>query len=203
LEKATQTNNGFALNREAGALIRKIQDGDISSFAILYDKTGRLLFGLILKILGDRALAEEALLDAYTAIWKEAASYNPERLPIEWLTTVARTQAIAKLHWRKQTRRKREFSYANPDSRATIATGEQKLARSAWESLIPIQQEILNWIYYSGLSCSEIAAQIGKPVGAVKTHAGLGLSKLSELFRPLFENEPEATGGQIETRTSD
>jgi RNA polymerase sigma-70 factor, ECF subfamily len=195
LEKATQIDDGFSLNREAGALIRKIQDGDISSFAILYDKTGRLLFGLILKILGDRALAEEVLLDVYTTIWKETASYNPGRLPIEWLTSIARTQAIAKLHWRKQARRKREFSSANPNSRATIASEEQKLARSAWESLVPIQQEILDWIFYSGLSCSEIAAQIGKPVGAVKTHAGLGLSKLSELFRPLFENEPEVTGG--------
>jgi RNA polymerase sigma-70 factor, ECF subfamily len=203
LETATQTIERFSLNRDAAALIRKIQDGDLSSLAILYDKTGRLLFGLILKILGDRALAEETLLDVFTQIWKESASCDPRRLPVEWLINVARMQAITKLHWTKQTRKKREFSAASPDSTTTVAPEEQKLARSAWEALVPMQQEILDWIFYSGLSCGEVAAQIGKPVGAVRTHAGIGLSKLSEAFRPLFESEPEAAGRAIETRTSD
>ena len=194
LEKATQTSAGFSLNEEAAALIGKIREGDVSSLATLYDKTGCLLFGLILNILGDRGLAEEALLDVYTHIWKEAASCDIGHLPIEWLISAARTRAIAKLHWKKQNRKKREFSAANPDSTATVAPEEQKLARSAWQSLIPMQQEILDWIFYSGLSCSEIAAQIGKPLGAVKTHAYLGLNKLSEVLRPIFENDPEATG---------
>jgi RNA polymerase sigma-70 factor, ECF subfamily len=194
LEKATQINAGFSLNGEAVALIRKIQEGDASSLAILYDKTGCLLFGLILKILGDRGLAEETLLDVYTHIWKEAPSYDPGYLPIEWLTTIARTHAIAKLHWTKQSRKTREFSAVNPDSTATVAPEEQRLARSAWKSLIPMQQEVLDWIFYSGLSCSEIAAQVGKPLGAVKTHAYFGLNKLSEMLRSRFENDPEATG---------
>jgi RNA polymerase sigma factor (sigma-70 family) len=193
LEKATQTHAGFSSNEEIAALIRKIQEGDISSFAVLYDKTGRLLFGLISKILADRGLAEETLLDVYTQIWKDAASCDPGRLPIEWMTTLARTQAIAKLHWKKQNRKKREFSAAKPDSTAMVASEEQKLARSAWESLSPMQQEVLNWIFYSGLSCGEIAAQIGKPLGAVRTHAYLGLSKLSEMLHPLPKNDPEAT----------
>jgi RNA polymerase sigma-70 factor, ECF subfamily len=194
LEKATQTNAGFSLNEDAAALIRRIQEGDISSLTILYDKTGCLLFGLILKILGDRGLAEETLLDVYTHIGKAAASCDTGHLPIEWLMSVARAHAIAKLHWRKQSRKKHEFSVTAPDSTATVAPEEQKLAQSAWESLIPMQQEILDWVFYSGLSCSEIAAQIGKPLGAVKTHAYLGLSKLSEMLRPLFENEPEVPG---------
>jgi RNA polymerase sigma-70 factor (ECF subfamily) len=194
LEKSTQSKAEYHINEEAAALIRKIREGDVSSLATLYDKTSRLLFGLILNILGDRGLAEEALLDVYTHIGKEAAACDTGHLPIVWLMSVARTRAIAKLHWRKQSRKKRRFPAANPDSSATVAPEEQKLARSAWGSLIPMQQEILDWIYYSGLSCSEIAAQIGKPLGAVKTHAYLGLGKLSETLRPIFENDPEATG---------
>jgi len=80
----------------------------------------------------------------------------------------------------------------------TVAS-EQELARSSIASLVPAQQEILDWVYYSGLSCSEIAVQISKPLGAIRTHAGLGMSKLSEMFRPLFEREIEthtATGGR-------
>jgi RNA polymerase sigma-70 factor, ECF subfamily len=203
LEKATQTNAGFSSYGDAAALIRKIQEGDESSLVILYDKTGRLLFGIISRILDDRGLAEETLLDVYTHVWNESASWDPRRSPIEWLATVARARAIAKLHWKKRSIKKREFSGAGPISTETVAPEEQKLARSAWESLSPMQQEILDWVFYSGLSCSEIAAQIGKPIGAVKTHAHLGLSKLSEMYRPLYENDPGTTGGALETRTSD
>lgn len=57
-------------------------------------------------------------------------------------------------------------------------------------ALAPIQREVLEWAFYSGLSCSEIATQAGKPVGAIRTHARLGLSKLTELFYHTFIAEP-------------
>jgi RNA polymerase sigma-70 factor, ECF subfamily len=196
VEKDTQSGNGFPFsNKAAVALIRKIQDRDTSALAILYDRTSRLLFGLIIKVLGDRDLAEEVLLDVYTHIWNQAASCDPGHSPLEWMLSIARARALARLHWIKRGRIKREYSLAGPDSKMTVAPEMQKLARSSIESLVPIQQEILDYIYYSGLSCSEIAAKIGKPLGAIRTHARLGLSKLSDMFRPLFENETKATGG--------
>lgn len=88
----------------------------------------------------------------------------------------------------------------------TVDPERQELARVSIGSLVPAQQEILAWAYYSGLSGTEIAAQIGKPIGAVKTHVRLGLNKLSELFRPLIEREMKsgtAMEGHIETRASD
>jgi RNA polymerase sigma-70 factor (ECF subfamily) len=193
LEKATQRNSVFFLDGEYSELIGNIRKGDVSSLAALYDKTGRLLFGLILKILGDRGLAEETLLDVYTCIWQEIASGGSGHLSIERLLTAARTHAIARLHWKKQSRKKHEFSTVLPDSTATVVPEEQKLARSAWESLTPVQQEILNWIFYSELSVREIAAQIGKPHAAVRTHACLGLIQLSQRVQPLFKNDPEST----------
>ncbi|MEJ2246815.1 MAG: hypothetical protein P8Y80_12170, partial [Acidobacteriota bacterium] len=53
--------------------------------------------------------------------------------------------------------------------------------------LTPSQKEILDWIFYTGLSCNELAANRGKPLGAGKTYARLGMSKLYYLFRPLYE----------------
>jgi DNA-directed RNA polymerase specialized sigma24 family protein len=78
------------------------------------------------------------------------------------------------------------------DPAMTVDPEQQKYARAAVGSLTAIQKEILDWIYYSGLSCSEIATHLGKPIGAVKTHARLGLSKLEELSNPLFRHELEA-----------
>ncbi len=188
MEQGTQSDAGFPLSSEAAvALIRKIQGGDQSALAALYDRTSRLLFGLVLRVLGDRTLAEETLLDVYTCVWKQAASYDPGLLPLEWLTAIARTRAIARLHWSNRDRGKRELTARELYPTMTVAPEQQKLARSSIESLVPMQREILDWACYSGMTCSEIAAQTGKPLGAVKTHARLGLSKLSELFRPLFE----------------
>ena len=192
MEQEPQVDGGPQLNREESvALIGKIRDGDQSAFVTLYDKTNRLLFGLVSRILGDRALAEEAVLDIYTHIWKQAASYDPKVTPLEWMTSIARTRAIALLHWSKRNKIKREVHTGSGDSTITVAPEEETCARSYIESLSPAQREIVAWIYFSGLSCSEIAAQIGKPIGAVRTHARLGMSKLEDLFRPLFEPKIE------------
>ena len=193
VDQTTQAAHEFPLSNEAVVtLLKKIEEGDQSALLALYDRTNRLLYGLVLRILGDRTSAEEALLDVYTYIWKEPASCDPVLSPLEWLTTIARARAIARLHWNKQLKRKSAFQARNLDPAMTVAPDRQELARHTLGSLVPAQQEILGWAYYSGLSCSEIAAQIGKPVGAVKTHARLGLNKLSDLFHPFLEHEMQA-----------
>jgi RNA polymerase sigma-70 factor (ECF subfamily) len=193
LEQETQAGDASSLSNEAAlALIKKIEGGNKSALAILFDRTGRLLFGLVLRILGDKALAEETLLEVYTHVWKYSSLYDPRLLPLEWLMKIARGRAIARLQWRKQGKRKRELSVGGPATSMTVVPKQQELARSAIETLVPVQREILDWTYFSGLSCGEIAAQIGKPVGAVRTHARFGMSRLSDSFRPIFE-------GQLET----
>ena len=199
VDQTAQTDHEVPLSNDAlVALFKRIEEGDQSALTTLYDKTNRLLYGLVLRILGDRTSAEEALLDVYTCIWKEPASCGPVLSPMEWLTTIARARALARLHWNKQLKRKSAFQARNLDPAMTVAPEMQGLARQALGSLVPAQQEILGWAYYSGLSCSEIAAQIGKPVGAVKTHARLGLNKLSDLFRQFLARQNQTgneTGG--------
>ena len=65
-------------NAALSALIKKIGEGDSTAFTTLYDGTSSLIFGLLLRILTERATAEEALLDVYTRIWKESGSYDPK-----------------------------------------------------------------------------------------------------------------------------
>jgi RNA polymerase sigma-70 factor (ECF subfamily) len=191
LEQETQDSGKAQFsNEEAVELIRKMSSGDKAALTNLYEKTNPLVFGLILKILGNPILADEVLLDVYTHLWRQSTVFDPERLaPLEWLVTVARNSAITRLHWSRQDKRRRKFSNMKKDPATTVEPERQKCARSSLESLVPTQQEILEWVYYSGLSCSEIATHIGKPLGAVKTHTRLGMSKLSELFRPLYGRE--------------
>jgi RNA polymerase sigma-70 factor, ECF subfamily len=190
--KQETVENIQANNEAVCELIRRIGSGDRTALGALYDKTSRLLFGLVLKIVEDRISAEEALLEVYTYVWRQAAFYNSKTLPpIEWLIMVARSRAIANTHWGKKYKRKQLLLEGSADATMSVAPEQQKRARDSISSLISAQREILDWTFYSGLSCSEIAAQTGKPIGAVKTHARLGLSKLEELFSLTFKNEPD------------
>ena len=206
MAQKVQTDAAFPLENEAAVeLIRKIEGGNQAALGYLYDRTNPLLYGLILKIVEDKTQAEETLIETYVSIWKKSVLYDPRLLALEWLLATAREKAVARVNWHKKSSKKRELSIGYRELAATVAPEQQQIVRSAIESLVPAQQEILYWNYYSGMSCSEIAAQIGKPIGAVKTHARLGLIKLTELFRPLFESKKEpgtATGGRIDPRTS-
>jgi len=186
VEGETRTAEETKTNGEAIApLLKKIGEGDRSALLDLYDRTSPLLFGIVLKVLGDSASSEQALLDVYTHIWGQTGSYDSGLLtPLEWLAAVARSRAIARLHQSKQDKRRPKAPGGISDSPMTAAPEQQKAARVLIASLAPAQQEILEWACYSGLSCGEIAAQIGKPVGAVKTHARLALSKLEDLVCP-------------------
>jgi RNA polymerase sigma-70 factor (ECF subfamily) len=169
----------------AADLIRNVSCGDRSSLIALYERTNPLIFGLICRIVGDQASAEEVLLDAYTEIWKQSSSYNPEHfLPLQWMIHIARSRAIARLHWGKAERRRRELSGGTEESLMTVAPEQQKLACVSIGALAPAQREVLDWAYYSGLSCREIAAQLGQPLGAVKNHVRTGMNRIIELLYP-------------------
>jgi RNA polymerase sigma-70 factor (ECF subfamily) len=204
LEQEIQPGGELPLDSKAFIeVVKKIENGDQAALLALYDGTSPLLFGLVSKILGDKALSEDILVEIFASIWEKSAKYDSNLLPLEWLINLARSKAVARVNWNKKTSKKRKLEIENSSATTTIAPRQQELARSAIGSLVPAQREILAWSYYSGLSCGEIAAQIGKPIGAVKTHARLGLSKLEELFRPLFASEmekPDESGGDIESR---
>ncbi|MCA1574139.1 MAG: hypothetical protein LC770_06295, partial [Acidobacteria bacterium] len=80
------------------ALMRSIASGDERAFATLYDRTSRQVYGLVLRIIGNAATAEEVLLDAYTQVWRKRTQYDEARgTPLAWLITIARSRAIDRL----------------------------------------------------------------------------------------------------------
>lgn len=193
MEQESGSIGQASVNSEIDLLLKRIARGDRVALMNLYDRTSRLLFGIVLKILGDTAAAEETLLEVFTQVWKQSGSYDPGLYtPLEWLAAVAHDQAIVRLHWSKHDKRKPPTVEIPVDSSTTVAPQPQQNARSLVASLSPIQREILNLAYYSGLNCGEIAAQIGKPIGAIKTHARLALTKMESAldFAPKHQNKP-------------
>lgn len=190
---ATQTD--VAQNQDWVARIAQVAAGDQTALAQFYDMTNRLAFGLILRLLGDRATAEEVLLDVYSQVWRQAGNYSRERgTPLAWLMTIARTRALDRLRAGRQEMQRKESLEVVADARSlaaspedTAASGEhQRLVRRALAALPLEQRQIIELAYFSGLSHSEIAAHLGQPLGTVKTRTRLGMLKLKELLRPML-----------------
>jgi RNA polymerase sigma-70 factor (ECF subfamily) len=177
------------------SLIRKVADGDQSALTTLYDSTSRLIFGLILRIVVDRATAEEVLLDVYTQVWRQASSYDKTRgAPLAWMMTIARSRAIDRLRSGKHDLHGKEpldsigevsSNAINPEE-ATVNSERQRIVRSALETLSVEQREVIELAYFSGLSHSEIALRLGQPLGTVKTRTRLGMMKLRDLLKPML-----------------
>ena len=183
--------NGLQSQREPlqANLIQRVAGGDEQALATLYDETSRLVYGLLLRVLSDPASAEEVLLDVYTQVWRQAATYSTERgAPLAWLTTIARSRAIDRLRSGRIERGRTEpldpIMYrgaSGEDVESEWAAREtRKAVRVALDRLAPEQREVIELAYFSGMSHSEIAAAKGQPLGTVKTRIRLGMSKLRE-----------------------
>jgi RNA polymerase sigma-70 factor, ECF subfamily len=184
-----------AREQDWAALIKRVAGGDEYALSSLYDRSSRLIFGLLLRILGDPALAEEVLLDVYMQVWRQAGKYDPSRgKTLAWLVIIARSRAIDRLRSTRQEEMRKESLDAT-DYGARLATAfqdpttapeMQRIVRTALDTLPPEQREVIEMAYYLGLSHSEIAASLGQPLGTVKTRTRLGMMKLREQLKDSY-----------------
>src|SRR5690242_5700031 len=115
----------------------RVAEGEQSAFNALYEGTSKLVFGLVLRIVIDRATAEEVLLDVYTQAWRQAKSYDRKRgTPLAWLMTIARSRAIDRLRSGRQEQNKDSLENAseltaltpNPEE-TSVLSERQELVR--------------------------------------------------------------------------
>jgi RNA polymerase sigma-70 factor, ECF subfamily len=169
-----------------GILLERIADGDNAAFDTLYRRFARPLFGLALRMLRDRSRAEDAVQETFTAIWRSAASYRPERGPgAPWLYAVARNAIV------DRARARGEATFADPPEAVASDAGPDEEAESAYVSwrvhravqdLPEHEREVLELAYWGGLSQSEVARFLDIPLGTVKTRTRSGLARLADLL---------------------
>lgn len=182
-------------DKDWASLVERMAGGDEYALSALYDRSGRLIYGLLLRILGDAGLAEEVLLDVYMQVWRQARRYDPSRGKIlAWIVTIARSRAIDRLRSTRQEEMRKEsldasdhsLSFAAGFEDPTVQPERQRVVRAALMSLPPEQREVIEMAYYLGLSHSEIAARLGQPLGTVKTRTRLGMMKLREQLKDSY-----------------
>lgn len=180
-------------SHELVALVKDVANQDQHAMAELYDTTSRLVYGLVLRIVSDPSAAEEVLMDVYMQAWRQASRYDAQRgSPMAWLITIARSRALDRVRSGSYGQRHSEpldaaSQYVAVTDQIAFGFETQRHVRAALGSLSPEQRQVIELAYYGGLSQNEIALKLSQPLGTVKTRTRLGMMKLRETLRPLFE----------------
>jgi RNA polymerase sigma-70 factor (ECF subfamily) len=171
------------------ASLARIARGDQLAFAELYDRHARLVFSLALRILQDRADAEDVVQEVFAQVWTQAGRYDASRGAVAaWMLVLTRSRAIDRLRARR----------ARPEAAAESGTAENVVDLSATQDLellsaeqvdrlqralkeLPeAQRTALELAYYEGLTHAEVAARLAEPLGTVKTRIRQAVIKLRE-----------------------
>jgi RNA polymerase sigma-70 factor (ECF subfamily) len=173
------------------ALIQRIVLREEAAVADLYDRHGRLLFGLILRIVRDRSEAEEILQEVFVLVWTRADTYNVSLgPPAAWLVRIARNRAIDRLRSNAVRHRAAESApqpgpVETPEAKASVSEQQRAVVR-ALESLPRDQRVLIEQAYYLGLTQSELADRFTLPLGTVKTRIRTGMLALREQLSQVF-----------------
>ena len=176
-------------------LLALVARSDNAALAELYDRFGGVAYGLALRIVRDDALAQDAVQDAFLAVWRSAAGFLPERArPSTWILTLVHRRAVDLVR-REQRRRTEplepEQHPATGGSDEEAATRfHRRLVQEALARLPGDQREAIELAYYAGLSQSEVAERLGQPLGTIKSRTFAGLTRLRELLREAGVEEP-------------
>jgi RNA polymerase sigma-70 factor, ECF subfamily len=170
------------------ALVALVARSDEVALGELYDRFGRVAYGLAYRILRDRTLAEDAVQEGFMTAWRTADRFLPERAKAStWLLTLVHRRAVDLV--RREDRRRAEPLDDSFDPPADASAEddawlrfERERIQAALRRLPDQQREALELAYYGGLTQSELAERLGVPLGTVKSRMFAALAKLRELL---------------------
>ena len=163
--------------------------GEHGALAELYDRHGRLVFSLALRVLRDQGDAEDVVQEVFSQAWRQASRYESSRgHVVAWLMNLARSRAIDKLRSRRarpetgasDVEADRMLDLAPPVDEQLALSDQAERIRTAVGQLSLVQRVAIELAFYEGLTHVEIAERLELPLGTVKTRIRQGLSKLKE-----------------------
>ncbi len=178
------------------ALVALVARGDDGALATLYDRFGRVAYGLALRILRDGSLAEDAVQDAFVTVWRTADRFIASRSNAStWILTFVHRRSVDIV--RREQRRTTEPLEAAPVAASTSADDdallrlERERVQEALRALPDRERETLELAYFGGFTQSELADRLGQPLGTIKSRMFAGLARMRELLaEPDLEQTP-------------
>lgn len=180
----------MALTADLESMIARMALGDRAAFASLYTSTSAKLFGICLRVLDNRAEAEDALQEVYVKVWHNAGRYQVNGLsPMTWLITVARNHSIDRLRARRAATgdmaEVADVADLTPGAEAQlIAASERNRIDGCLGTLEPDRADAVRRAYVDGETYADLAHRYGVPLNTVRTWLRRSLLKLRECLSP-------------------
>ena len=185
---ADSPDSTVSLERAAlSRALARVAMQDRDALQEVYRRTSRKLFGICLRILGERAEAEDAMQEVYLTIWRRAGSFDPARgSPISWLAALTRNRAIDLLR-RSGRREMAPIELADnvadeaPDAEAVLLQqGDDAQINTCIETLAKSDAAMIRTAFFEGTTYAELAGRSTMPLGTVKSRIRRALLKLRE-----------------------
>jgi RNA polymerase sigma-70 factor (ECF subfamily) len=179
-----------ARNARLADLLARVAMADQRAFAELYQLTTSHLFGVALRIVRDRPVAEEILQEAFVNIWSHAGSYAAARSrPLTWLTAVVRNRCLDHVRHREVSTvtlsvdgddaATHDVASTDPTPVELLLSGASaQSVRHCVERLEGATRQAIALAFFQGMSHAELATHLGQPLGTVKSWVRRGLERL-------------------------
>lgn len=185
------------------ALLALVARSDETALAELYDRFGRVAYGLALRIVRDPSLAEDVVQEAFLSAWRSAGRFVAERSKARtWLLTLVHRRAVDTVR-REEPRRAEPLEVAPissgpaPDEEAFLRLQRSRV-QEALQRLPDAQREAIELAYYGGFTQSQLAERLGQPIGTIKSRMFAGLARLREELE-----DPGTVEEEWDTRNSE
>ena len=182
LEPTIETSKGRDFLSDED-LLRRVADRDQSAMAEIFDRYGRLVYSIALRVLKDTAAAEDVMQEIFFRLWQDPARRGSDRGSLAaWLAVVARNRAVDGLRRRKPTDPVDEVPLAAKGDLAeeVVQRGLMEKLQRQMEKLPAEQHRPIDMAFFEGLTHNEIAERTGLPLGTIKTRIRSGLLSLRE-----------------------
>lgn len=173
-----------------GDLMEQILQGDVDAFVGLFERHAPAAMALARRVLRERNLAEEAVQEAFIAVWQAPVRYRADRGSVRsWLMSIVHHRSVDLVRREASQHRRAEEASAPVVAEATVDPGDavverfgleedRRAIRGALDALPPAQRQVIELMYFGGLSQIRIAEQMSVPLGTVKSRTLLGMRRL-------------------------
>ena len=169
-------------------LVNALRHREKMAAEALYDMYSASLYGVIVRIVIDTAIAEDVLQESFVKIWQSFSSYSADKGRLfTWMVNIARNLSIDKIRskdFKNQTKNQELENNVTfiDEQKNTVYKPELLGIRDLVQKLKPEQKSILDLVYFKGYTHVEAADELGVPLGTIKTRLRMAIQQLRKSF---------------------